>query len=268
MNTQIRSFMTNRKVVALSAAAIGFVTGGVVGTLVTRRLFQNAMLEMLDDMKHDMKMEKLQRRFDSNFQVFDKVFDKASTSTPTEPTISTEKFNEERSLRIIQGEGKDVELEAQAWAEQAEAMSRIEAARHHTFDTPTDDWDYEAEKNIRSDKEIYVIHRDEYVNDEMGYHQSTIEYYTEDGVMTDALQHPIYNYTDFVGHEALDQFGHGSGDNDVVYVRNEREKAEFEVLRNSGSYEREVLGMEAEEEYRDQDLRHSRYPQYKFPIRE
>jgi hypothetical protein len=266
MNTTIRSFMTNRKVVALSAGAIGFVTGGVVGILVTKRMIQNAMYEMLDDVEHDMKMQKLQRRFDSNFQVFDKVFDKATTSAPTEPTISTEQFNEERSLRIIQGEGKDPELER--LLDEEEAQIRREAARHHTFDTPTDDWDYEAEKNIRSDKEIYVIHRDEYVADEMGYHQSTIEFYVQDAVMVDVLEHPIYNYTDFVGHEALDQFGHGSGDNDVVYVRNEREKAEFEVLRNSGSYEREVLGLETEEEYREQDLKHSRYPQYKFPIRE
>jgi hypothetical protein len=265
MNTKLNP---SKLVVGLATGAIGLVTGVALGKFLSDRRWARSVDDMLTSVQHDMKMEKLQRRFDSNFQVFDKVFDKASTSTPTEPTISTEQFNEERSLRIIQGEGKDVELEAQAWADQAEALSRREAARHHTFDTPTDDWDYESEKNLRSDKEIYVIHRDEYVNDEMGYHQSTIEFYVQDAVMVDVLEHPIYNYTDFVGHEALDQFGHGSGDNDVVYVRNEREKAEFEVLRNSGSYEREVLGMEAEDEYREQDLKHSRYPQYKFPIRE
>lgn len=257
MNTAIRSFMTNRKVMALSAAAIGFVTGGLVGTIVTRRLFINAMIDEIDNREHDAKMERLQRRFDPNFMVLDKK------DGPTE-----EQYNEGRSMSIIQGAGKDPELERLLDEEAADFAQRREAARHHTFDTPTDDWDYEVERNIRSSKVIYVIHRDEYIQDEMGFDQSTIEFYTQDGVMTDALQHPIYNYTDFVGHEALDQFGHGSGDNDVVYVRNEQEKAEFEVLLNHGSYEQEVLGIEVEAQYQEQDIKHSKFPNYRFPIRE
>lgn len=261
MNTALQSVLSNRKVVALSGAAIGFVAGGVAGILITRRLIFNALMEELDNTAHDAKMERLQRRFDPNFTDFSKPREIREAKlhslnlTPVEPGA----FNE---VHIV---GKTFE-EAQAEADEINA--RVEAARHHTFDTPTDDWNYETELNVRSTKEIYVIHRDEYVRDEMGYHQSTIEFYTQDAVMTDALQHPIYNYTDFVGDEALDMFGHGSGDADVVYVRNDREKAEFEVLRNHGSYEREVLGLETEEEYREQDLKHSRYPNYKFPIRE
>lgn len=263
MNTAIKSFMTNRKVVALSAAAAGFVVGGVVGIVVTRRAMIDQFLDQIDTWEHDSKMQKLQERF--NRIDYTKPEDKHFTAQP-DPRMTHEQFNEERSLRIINGEGKDPELER--LLDEEEAQIRRDKARHHTFDTPTDDWDYEAERNTRESKEVYVIHRDEYIEDAMGYHQSTIEFYVKDAVMTDALQHPIYNYTDFVGHEALDMFGHGSGDNDVVYVRNDREKAEFEVLRNSGSYEQEVLGIEAEEEYAQEDIKHSRYPRYKFPIRE
>lgn len=264
MNTAIRSFVTNRKVVALSAVAFGFVAGGVVGTLVTRRAMIDRFLNQIDDWEHDQKMSRLRDRM--NRTDFTKPEDKHFTKP--DPRMTQEEFNEERSLRIITGEDKDFELEQHVLNEIAEAQERREAARHHTFDTPTDDWDYEKELNTREAKEVYVIHRDEYIEDAMGYHQSTIEFYVQDAVMTDALQHPIYNYTDFVGHEALDMFGHGSGDNDVVYVRNDREKSEFEVLRNSGSYEQEVLGIEAEEEYAQEDIKHSRYPRYKFPIRE
>lgn len=266
MNTTIRSFVTNRRVVALSAAALGFVTGGVVGVLVTKRVYLNALIEELDDRKHDRQMDILRDRM--NRTDFTKAEHKhfSPEAKHPDPRMTHEELNEERSLRIIQGEGKDPELER--LLDEEEAQIRREKARHHTFDTPTDDWDYEKELNTRESKEVYVIHRDEYIEDAMGYHQSTIEFYVQDAVMTDALQHPIYNYTDFVGHEALDMFGHGSGDNDVVYVRNDREKAEFEVLRNSGSYEVEVLGFEVEDQYAQEDLKHSRFPNYRFPIRE
>jgi len=246
--------MTNTKVVAISAAAIGLVTGGVVGSLVTRRLFINAMIDELDNQEHDAKMERLQRRFDPNFMVLDKM--------KGPDVVAVDKWDR----AVIAG--TDPEFERLLDEEQTELEARRESARHHTFDTPNEDWDYEGEQNARSTKEIYIIHRDEFVRDEMGYHQSTIEFFTKDAVMTDELQHPIYNYTDFVGHEALDQFGHGSGDANVVYVRNEREKAEFEVLRNESSYEIEVLGLEVEGEYTEQDLRHSRYSTQRFPIRE
>lgn len=256
MNTTIRSILSNRKVVALSAAAVGFVTGGVVGTLVTRRLFVNAMIDELDNEEHDRKMERLQRRMDPNFVVWDKI--------KGPDVVAVDKWDQ----AVIAGTDPELERLLDEEEAEAEARRRREAARHNTFDTPNDDWDYEGEYISRSTKEIYIIHRDEYVRDEMGYHQSTIEFYTQDGVMTDALQHPIYNYTDFVGHEALDQFGHGSGDANVVYVRNEREKAEFEVLQNESSYELEVLGMSVEGEYSEDDLKHSKYPTHRFPIRE
>ena len=263
MNTKL---IPNKLLVGISTGVIGLATGVVLGKFLSDRRWKGSVNHMLDDLQADMKLQKLGRRMDPNFVVWDK---QPKTDDGGDPlVVDHEQFNEERSLQVLRGNELVDELKQHHLAEQAEAQERREAARHHTFDTPTDDWDYEAERNIRSTKEIYVIHRDEYAGNEFGYHQSTIEYYAEDGVMVDVLEHPIYNYTDFVGPEALDQFGHGSGASDVVFVRNEKEKAEFEVLLNKGSYEKEVLGLETEEEYREQDLRHSKYPIYKFPIRE
>jgi hypothetical protein len=55
-------------------------------------------------------------------------------------------------------------------------------------------------------------------------------------------------------------FGHGSGDPNVVYIRNEKLQAEYEVLRDPGSYEIEVLGGHVEREMQEVDLKHSRQP--------
>ena len=54
------------------------------------------------------------------------------------------------------------------------------------------------------------------------------------------------------------RFGHGSNDPNVVYIRNDRLKAEYEVLLNSGSYQEEILGQKFEKEAKD-ELKHSTY---------
>ena len=39
-----------------------------------------------------------------------------------------------------------------------------------------------------------------------------------------------------VGLENMSQFGNGSDDHDIVYIRNNRIACDFEVVRNKGSY--------------------------------
>ena len=41
------------------------------------------------------------------------------------------------------------------------------------------------------------------------------------------------------------KFGHGSDDPLVVYIRNHQNKAEYEILRESGSFQVEVMGLDA-----------------------
>lgn len=133
-----------------------------------------------------------------------------------------------------------------------------EVVQKHIFSDTSDDWDWEAERNHREKAQIYIIHKDEYMNDEMGYSQDSLTYYQGDQVLVDSLDKPIYNHTNFVGHDL--RFGHGSDDPNVVYIRNEREKMEYEIILHTGYYLAEVEGLEVEEEYAERDLRHSVAP--------
>ena len=114
-------------------------------------------------------------------------------------------------------------------------------------------WDYETEFAQRSPDRPYVIHQEEYMNEEMGYRQETVTYYAGDDILADAKDTPIYNRGIRLGTLL---FGHGSNDKSVVYIRNEAEQMEWEVLRHDGSFELEVLGLEAEQEI-DAELRHA-----------
>jgi len=122
-------------------------------------------------------------------------------------------------------------------------------------------WDYDAELAKRSPENPYVIHRDEYFNEEMeGYTQITLTYYEADDVLTDEDDTPIYDTRNIVGDLV---FGHGSGDPNVLYVRNMKLETEYEILRHTSSYTKEILGIVAEDEaevehpkvmkFRDQD---------------
>jgi hypothetical protein len=116
------------------------------------------------------------------------------------------------------------------------------------------EWDYEIECSTRTPEKPYVLHRREFFDDELGYDQITLSYYEEDDILTDDLDTPIYNYSETVGEL---KFGHGSGDPNVVYIRNERLRAEYEVLFSSGSYQLEVLGTEFQKKMESDDLKHS-----------
>jgi hypothetical protein len=124
-----------------------------------------------------------------------------------------------------------------------------------TLSAITDDsWNYEEEQENRTPDAPYVIHRDEFFNRETGYHQNTLQWYVGDKILCDENDVPIYAPEKVVGQL---RFGHGSGDPNVVYVRNEKLSAEYEIVRNEGLYQIEVLGIEVEEQADADDLKHS-----------
>lgn len=122
------------------------------------------------------------------------------------------------------------------------------------METVEDDWNQDEEEANRGPDAPYVIHREEYFSGTTDYDQTALEYFAADGVLCDEHRVPIYNESKIVGRL---EFGRGSGDSDIVYIRNEALKAEYEVTRIDQSYQIEVLGIEAEEEAEDNDLRHS-----------
>ena len=54
------------------------------------------------------------------------------------------------------------------------------------------------------------------------------------------------------------KFGHGSNDPTVVFVRNDKYKAEYEVLKHDGAYQVDVLGLDWDEAEIAEDIKHSR----------
>lgn len=108
-------------------------------------------------------------------------------------------------------------------------------------ETPEDVWDYTEEMRVRDANSPYVIHKDEFDQNENDWEHDTLTYYEGDDVLADGKDDAL-DQDDIVGVENLGKFGHGSQDPNIVYIRNERLQLDMEVVHSDGSYAEEVHG--------------------------
>lgn len=153
--------------------------------------------------------------------------------------------------------------------EKIETMTTVETP-DETAEKPVDrsifahtdeEWDYEEELKSRSSAEPYILHKDEFYANELDYTQTTLTFYSGDDIMADEEDSPVYNYHLITGEL---KFGHGSGDPNVVYIRNDKRRAEYEVLYDSGLFSVEILGLSIEDNARVKGLKHSNDPVRRF----
>jgi hypothetical protein len=117
-----------------------------------------------------------------------------------------------------------------------------------------DGWDWETEKSLREFVKVYVLHKDEFGED--GNLETTLTYYEGDDVLCDDHDRPVDDQHKLVGN-CLEQFGHGSGDRNVVYVRNEELGLDLEVVKTHKSYAEEVHGLKHEDPPRRRTRRYT-----------
>lgn len=189
------------------------------------------------------------RRFDKEFVVTsieERVVEETTTTFDLIPKMDPD-------LQKLLDEEDQLERETMVKLQQPKVTEVVDPEPVRIFKVQDDDWDEEAELASRSHEAPYIIHQEEYIADDMGFHQETVTYYQGDDILADVADHPIYNYAGLMGEL---RFGHGSKDPGVVYIRNEVLHIEWEILLHQGSFEQEVMGLKMDEEAED-DLRHS-----------
>lgn len=110
-----------------------------------------------------------------------------------------------------------------------------------------DDWDQDQENAYRDSLpsgDPFILSQEEYMDNEFDYQQPTLTYFAEDDVLVDDKDKPIDEIDSTVGEGNLTRFGHGSKDNRILYIRNNKLSMDFEVVKNEGSYARDVLGFQ------------------------
>lgn len=114
-------------------------------------------------------------------------------------------------------------------------------------------WD-ETDEEDRTEDAPYILHQDEFFQNEKGYRQTSLTWFDGDKILVDEHDVPIYAPEKIVGNL---RFGRGTNDKDMVYIRNDRLDAEYEITRHPGHYTIEVMGLNEEEAAEQNELKHS-----------
>lgn len=126
-----------------------------------------------------------------------------------------ENVNEENKKEIID-EGHDARLET--YSELAKKYNPPAASQK--------------QEDIFVADRPYVISPAEF-GDQDGYDTVSLKYYS-DGILTDYFDEPVDDVDDLVGEESLKSFGEYEPDS--VYVRNEDERTDYEILLEPGKF--------------------------------
>lgn len=197
------------------------------------------------------------------------IIDKEAYDSPaTVPEMEVEVTADGRGI-IVRPEGRnepDPEdiLKPEPEPEE-EDEEDFEPVHVNVFEDPNWDWEEEVASRNLNDEGIsdkpYILHHDEFHRQEMDYTQTTLAYYEGDDVLVpEGEQEPLFNHDELTGPR---RWGHGSGDPNVVLIRNDARRAEYEILRYEGHFAKEVLGYEAEQRAQTKDLQHSRVGKFR-----
>lgn len=123
----------------------------------------------------------------------------------------------------------------------------VEALKSYQFEEPQDPANEEIQKNIDTD-EPTIISLEEFMEERTDLDKITLTYYEGDDVLCDDRDVAIHEFEKSIGNEALTKFGHLSKDPNVVYVRNEKNETDYEIIKDHRSFSEAVLGIREEKE--------------------
>ena len=186
-----------------------FSAGAAIGSIVTWKLIEAKYKQIADEEIASVKEVFTVRKKTTEDEEEDE-------SEEDSPTIAEEYHNEDKPdlmeySKIVDEEGYDSEA----------IESKLESKP----------------KPIDHD-EPYVISPDEFGEFD-DYEQISLTYYEGDGFLADDMDELVDDIEDVVGFESLNHFG--EYEEDAVHVRNDRLKADYEILVDTRSY-REVHG--------------------------
>lgn len=233
----------------LVGAAAG-IAGGVVAYFVTKRVVEARNEKILEQEIKNARQYYAKDWVDEEGEVEgDRVF---RDTKPSNPAEVIEQSYAGRAYRDYRGEGvneddspdENVVQAPEEVEEEVEEFQEEQAVNVFVESRADENFDIEAEMENRTPDKPYVISEEEFGLNEEGFSQVSITYYEGDGTLADERDQEIPFPDPIVGEDNLIRFGDGSGDPNVVYIRNERLSTDFEVLRSEGKYAHEVLGLQ------------------------
>jgi hypothetical protein len=232
---------------SLIGAAMTFAGGCLIGYAWTegrlRTKYQEIAEEEIEAMRDHFRSKAIARE---EKPAVEEIIAEQGYVAPPIPQKEEVTGTSLKKARDIAKENSE-DLEQQELAEEAERRVNVFELHGDTDVEESDEWDYEEETRMRRPDYPYVIHVDE--RGELAeMDQLTWTYYEGDEVLCNASDEVVTDVDRSVGLSNLDKFGHGSGEQNVVIVRNVVLGIEIEIVRSPGRYDEEVLGLQHADE--------------------
>lgn len=239
----------------LLAGAIGFTAGLAVGAVTTyltvKKTFENRANRDIAEVKEYyarlIAVEESKREYEA-------VFESAQNADAPIVVDDEQPFSAEEKQELII-EGQNIVENQGYWAHIAEVSQGLtppefppgNAFEQYADGPEPDEAVVEFKVYERIEGEPYVISRLEFEDNEGDYDQISLVYYDGDDTLADEQDKAINDIERVIGSRNLEYFGHGSDDDRVVYIRNERVGTDYEILKNDGEFTVVVLGLSDED---------------------
>lgn len=251
---KINRLINHSSTIPVLAGLAGLVNGSIIGYILGKRNGEALAFETLSEMTVPALLEINQMDIELPFNLPEIIsFDR--------PKQTTKEYVNQfiNNINNVDTASDDIFIDEQEIINaNADKMPLEVKIPENVFKNLDVEWNYEDELKNRGERDPYVIHLDEYHGHESGLRQSALTYYAGDDILTDEDDAPLSNYQDTTGPLL---FGHGSHSEDMVFIRNPRLDAEYEVCRSYDSYVSAILGFEADAAVEANEIRHSRYPE-------
>jgi hypothetical protein len=210
-------------IIAIASLAAGSVIGYFTATTVLRAKYEEELRVQIEKTKEFYAKLEEKKQFQTPGEAADALIPEEAKKTLADAVTAMTNYRGEKPP----DRKKVVE----------EMIENIFS--HETVTTEiTDD-----EKDLRDRRTPYILEKDEYLESDSDFNQTTVTYYAGDETLADERDDIIEDIDKVVGLANLQRFGHGSGDPRVLYVRNELLEIDYEILLHEDKYKDLVAGM-------------------------
>lgn len=245
---------------ALSPRNVGFLCGGLGVGLVIGSFGTHVFLSKLINKRYEAianeEIATMKSYYDKKLRALENREEKAILEDASkEIQVRTEDGGVTPYHSMYQGGSEpDKPQHPDAPKQQVERLTNI-FNKVEDPEVPMEEaWNIEEELANRSPEVPYVVHRNEHEEgpgDPDEYEKYTLTYFEGDDVLCRDDDTIIEDQDDVVGLGNLSRFGHGSGDPNIVYIRNDKLRVDLEVVHSDGRYATEVAG------FKEDELQHS-----------
>ena len=189
-----------------------FLAGGGVGAFVTGMIIKTKFEKELDKQVEEIR------------DAIEKGYEEVKNRPPFEP-------DDDEDIELPKRVAEKILKSSEEAKNKEDVQTILERKGYVNYSRPNEE---PIRNQIPEDEEVFVPEEDnieiiapEEYGEMRDYDQETL-YYLRDKILVDTQGHVIENIGDYIGHDALNEFG-AFGEADSVYVRNHRNEMDIAV---------------------------------------